>query len=282
MRKFSPGRAIGALCLLLLALGPWGRTLAEDAANQNQSLGDLSSFRAIAVDTLAIVTTGNLTRAKARIKDLETNWDGAEAKLRPRNPERWRIIDKAIDAALVQLRADRPQTPASKDALQNLLASFDRSNQSANVASGEPATVESARLSVTEIVAAAEKLQVGASVLDVSFEPKDGQPAYAVRTYVNGKIWDGLLDGTSGAAIDHGTVMDESALDAEDKAELAALKGAKITLRQAIASAEKASGGRALNAGLEQVRGRAVWEILMRNATQPQQVHIDPITGKIL
>ena len=76
--------------------------------------------------------------------------------------------------------------------------------------------------------------------------------------------------------------MDESALDAEDKAELAALKGAKITLRQAIAAAEKASRGRALNAGLEQVRGRAVWEILMQNATQPQQVHIDPITGKIL
>jgi hypothetical protein len=51
-------------------------------------------------------------------------------------------------------------------------------------------------------------------------------------------------------------VIDESALDAEDKAELVALKGAKITLRQAIASAEKANGGRALNAGLEQVRGR--------------------------
>ena len=74
----------------------------------------------------------------------------------------------------------------------------------------------------------------------------------------------------------------EPALDAEDKAELAALKGAKITLRQAIASAEKANGGHTLNAGLEQVRGRAVWEILIQNTTQPQQIHIDPITGKIL
>jgi uncharacterized membrane protein YkoI len=282
MQRFSPGRALGARCLLLLALGPWGGALAQDAANQSQSLGDLSSFRTIAVDTLAIVNTGNLARAKARIKDLETNWDAAEAKLRPRDPEQWRILDKAIDAALVQLRADRPQALASKDALQNLLASFDRSNQSATAAPGEPATVESARLSVTDIIAAAEKLQVGASVLDVSFEPKDGQPAYAVRTYANGKVWDGLLDGTSGAAIDQGTVIDESALDAEDKAELAALKGVKITLRQAIASAEKANGGRALNAGLEQVRGRAVWEILIQNTTQPQQIHIDPITGKIL
>src|ERR1700738_4214946 len=174
MQKFSAGRALGALCLLLLALNPWGPALAENAANQNQSLGDLSSFRAIAADSLAIVNTGNLTRAKARIKDLETNWDGAEAKLRPRDPERWRIIDKAIDAALAQLRADRPQKSASKDALQNLLTSFDGPNQSASVASGAPATVEPARLSVTDIIAAAEKLQVGASVLDVSFEPQDG------------------------------------------------------------------------------------------------------------
>jgi uncharacterized membrane protein YkoI len=245
MQKFPPGRALGAFCLLLLALSPWGGALAEDAANQSQPLGDLSSFRAIAVDTLAIINTGNLR-------------------------------------ALVQLRADRPLALASKDALQKLLASFDGSNENATAVPGGPAAAESASLSVTDIITAAEKLQAGASVLDVSFEPKDGQPAYAVRTYANGKVWDGFLDGTSGAAIDHGTVIDESALDAEDKAELAALKGAKITLRQAIASAEKANGGRALNAGLEQVRGRAVWEILIQNTTQPQQIHIDPITGKIL
>jgi uncharacterized membrane protein YkoI len=277
MQTFSPCRALGAFCLLLLMLNLGGRAQAQEAANQSQPLGNLSSFRIIAVDTLAIVDTGNLARAKTRIKDLERRWDEAEPKLRPRDPERWRIIDKAIDGALVQLRADKPQSLAAKDALQNLLASLDRPR--ATVA---PATAESARLSVTDIIAAAEKLQAGASVLDVSFEPKDGQPVYAVRTYANGKVWDGLLDGTSGAAIDQGTVIDESALDAEDKAELAALKGAKVTLRQAIASAEKLNGGRALNAGLEQVHGRAVWEILIQNTTQSQQIHIDPISGKIL
>jgi uncharacterized membrane protein YkoI len=280
MQWFSPGRNL-VVCLLL-ALGLSGRALALDAANQSQPIGDLSSFRIIAADTLAIVNTGKLARAKARIKDLETSWDRAEAKLRPRDPERWLSIDKVIDAALVQLRADKPQASASKDALQDLLASFDRSNQSTTVAARETAAVESARLSVTDIIGAAEKLQAGASVLDISFEPKDGKPAYAVRTYANGKVWDGLFDGTSGAAIDHGTVIDEKALDAEDKAEVTALKGAKITLREAVASAEKINIGRALNAGLEQVRGRAVWEILIQDATKPQQIHIDPITGKIL
>lgn len=275
MRRFFSSRVLGALCFLLLGLNLWA--LAQGPA---KPLGDLSSFRAIAADTLAIVGSGNLPRAKARIKDLETSWDLAEARLRPRNPERWRTIDKAIDAALAQLRADRPQASASKDALENLLANFDRSDQAA--APGAAAPVEPAKLSVTDIIAAAEELQAGASVLDVSFEPQGGKPVYAVRTYANGKVWDGLFDGTSGAAIGQGTVIDESSLDAEDKAEVVALKGAKITLRQAIASAEKINGGRALNAGLEQVRGRTVWEILIPGTTQPQQIYIDPITGKIL
>ena len=296
MQSFSSAGALGALGFLLLALEPGSDASARDTAKPNQpvsnqaasnqdvssqGLGDLSSFRSIAADTLSIVNTGNLVRAKARITDLETSWDKAEPKLRSRNPERWQVVDKAIDAALTQLRANKPQAPAAKDALQNLLASFDRSNQSAAVAPGAPATSESARLSVTEIIAAAEKLRTGESVLDVSFEPKDGQPVYAVRTYANGKVWDGRFDGTTGSAIDLGTVMDESALDAEDRAEVAALKGAKITLRQAIASAEKAGEGRALNAGLEQVGGRSVWEILIQNTTQPQRVQIDPVTGKI-
>jgi uncharacterized membrane protein YkoI len=275
MQRFFSSRALGALCFLLLGLNLWA--LAQAPA---KPVGDLSSFRTIAADTLAIVNSGNFARAKARIKDLETSWDRAEAILRPRNPARWLVIDKAIDAALVQLRADRPQASASKEALQDLLASFDRSDQA--VAPVGAAPVEQAKPSATDIIAAAEKLQAGASLLDVSFEPQDGKPVYAVRTYAHGKVWDGLFDGTSGAAIGQGTVIDESALDAEDKSEVAAMKGAKVTLRQAIASAEKIKEGRALNAGLEQVRGRAVWEILIPSTTQSQQIHIDPVTGKIL
>jgi uncharacterized membrane protein YkoI len=105
------------------------------------------------------------------------------------------------------LGADSPQAPASKAALEELLASLDQPDRRAPAASGEAANVESARLPVTDIIAAVEKLQPGVSVLDVSFEPKDGKPAYAVRTYANRKVWDGLLDATDGTAIDHGTAM---------------------------------------------------------------------------
>ena len=281
MPKFFTHQGLGALCFVLLVFSLSTEALAQHAANQVLTQRDLSSFRSIAEDTLAIVNMGNLKRAKSRIKDLETAWDRAEPKLRPRSPEQWRKIDKAIDTALQQLRADSPQAAAAKEALQNLLAELDQPNESATVAPGKR-EASPARLSIADIIAALEKLRADESVLDVSFEPKDGQPAYAVRTYANGKVWDGLIDGLNGAAIGDGTVTDESALDDEDKAELAASIHAKITLRQAIETAEKANDGRALNAGLEQVRGRVVWEILFQNAKHHQQIRIDPITGKIL
>ena len=273
--------AVRAFCLgsfVLVALA-WGAHGAE-AVNTPQSLGDLSAFRAIAADTLVIVNKGDFARAKARIKDLEITWDDAEAGLRPRDPDQWRVIDKAIDAALAALRADKPQAQASKDTLQNLLTILDRPRQGA--ATAAPSAAPTAKLPITDIIAAAEKLQPGAIVLDVSFEPRDGRPAYAVRTYAKGKAWDGVFDGTSGAVADPGTVVDESALDDEDKAELAALKTSKITLQQAIALAEQTASGSALSAGLEQVRGRAVWEILVQSPSQSRQVHIDPVTGKVM
>src|ERR1700704_3048170 len=282
MLKFFTHQRLGAPCFVLLVFSLSSEAVAQHAANQVLTQRDLSSFRSIAEDTLAIVNMGNLKRAKSRIKDLETDWDRAEPKLRPRSPEQWRKIDKAIDAALQQLRADSPQAAAAKEALQSLLAELDQPNESAAVAPGKAEATQSARLSIADIIAALEKLRADDSVLDVSFEPKDGQAAYAVRTYANGKVWDGLIDGLTGAAIGDGTVTDESALDDEDKAELAASIHAKITLRQAIEIAEKANDGRALNAGLEQVRGRVVWEILFQNAKHHQQIRIDPITGKIL
>jgi uncharacterized membrane protein YkoI len=282
MPKLFIYRGLGALCFVLLVFSLSSEALAQSAANQVLTQRDLSSFRSIAEDTLTVVSSGNLKGAKSRIKDLEADWDRAEPTLRPRSPEQWRKIDKAIDAALQQLRAVSPQAATAKEALQNLLAELNQPHESARVAPGNAEAAQSARLSIADIIAALEKLRADESVLDVSFEPKEGQPAYAVRTYANGKVWDGLIDGVTGTAIGDGTVTDESALDDEDKAELAASIHAKITLREAIKTAERANDGRALNAGLEQVRGRVVWEILFENAQHHQQIRIDPITGKIL
>ena len=97
--------------------------------NANASLGDLSKFKAIAEDTLKIVKQGDLPAAKTRIKDLETEWDNAEEKLKPINSDKWTSIDKSIDRALALLRSGTPDGTACAASLEQLIAKFNAIDQ---------------------------------------------------------------------------------------------------------------------------------------------------------
>ena len=88
-------------------------------------LGDLSKFRVILADTLAIAKTGNLKAAEKRVTDLETAWDVSANKLKALNPRPWGKLDLALDTVLFELRADKPETKLCTKALQDMLDMID-------------------------------------------------------------------------------------------------------------------------------------------------------------
>ena len=88
-------------------------------------LGDLSKFRAVAVDTLTLVKANKLSAATARVKALETLWDASAAKLQAKNAGAWGKLDVLMDNVLGELRINKPQVKACASALEALLKQID-------------------------------------------------------------------------------------------------------------------------------------------------------------
>ena len=87
-------------------------------------LGDLSAFRTITQDTLRLLTAGDQSGATTRVDDLETEWDNAEARLKPKDKAAWTAIDSKIDTVLRELRATSPKPASEKTSLTALLGAL--------------------------------------------------------------------------------------------------------------------------------------------------------------
>ena len=125
MKQFLLAAALIAVPVTAFTGFQFYQSRANAAAGVTASgLGDLSAFNSIVTDVQTIAGTGDLSAAKARIKDFEIAWDQAEAGLRPLDPARWGAIDEAADAALSALRAKAPDPAVVNETLAALLAAL--------------------------------------------------------------------------------------------------------------------------------------------------------------
>ena len=78
----------------------------------------------ITQDTLRLVDNGDQSGATTRVTDLETAWDDAQARLKPRDSAAWTELDNKIDKVLREVRSTSPDPATEKDALNALLAAL--------------------------------------------------------------------------------------------------------------------------------------------------------------
>lgn len=78
-------------------------------------------FHALANDTLVALLAKNKDLMVMKLTDLESAWDDAEDKLRPRNDEQWQVIDKTLDRGINSLRSTQYDEVKGKEALEALL-----------------------------------------------------------------------------------------------------------------------------------------------------------------
>ncbi len=87
-------------------------------------LGDLSTFRGTTRTMLDALAKGDQSAAGAGADELETQWDDAEARLKPRDTAAWTAIDGRIDRVLREVRAAAPDPATEKSALTTLLGAL--------------------------------------------------------------------------------------------------------------------------------------------------------------
>ena len=142
---------------------------------------------------------------------------------------------------------------------------------------------EQVKVPIRSAISAASKHNGDGKVTEASFSVlRSGKAVYKVKTYQNNNAWEGMVDAQTGQVIGAGKSTPEFKLDDEDKAELAGLRLATITLTQAVDAAETRDGGKAIAAGIEQVKGKVVFEVSIVKDGSVRKVVIDPQTGKII
>jgi uncharacterized membrane protein YkoI len=140
----------------------------------------------------------------------------------------------------------------------------------------------SVKLSVADVITAAEHQASGGKVLEAIFLPTASAATYSLKTYHEGAIWERQIDADSGAILHAGRMTPEIQLNGEGKAELAGVKTASTTIAQAVQIAEQRVKGKAVSAEINRAAGGGMaWKVVVVANDRARRVMIDPATGEV-
>lgn len=146
----------------------------------------------------------------------------------------------------------------------------------------EAAAILAAKTSIAQAIAVAEQ-KTGGRAMKVEAEHEKGAYLYAVKTVSAEKVTEVFVDPASGSVVrtdDEGWIA--RLLDQEDQREFAKLSSTTTTLATAIATAEQNTGGKAIEAGLDDEDGAMAYEIEIDKDGTRQRVLIDSTSGTLL
>jgi uncharacterized membrane protein YkoI len=131
------------------------------------------------------------------------------------------------------------------------------------------------KIPLSQAVAIAEHLHDGSRTADVSFEIS-GPPIYRVRTVRNERIWENVIDATTGSVTEREVSSSLRELDREDLGNIIALKSVEQELSDAVRIAEKAAEGSALAGGLMKQDGQLNFVVVIANGDRLKEVMLEP------
>jgi uncharacterized membrane protein YkoI len=139
-----------------------------------------------------------------------------------------------------------------------------------------------ARLSIPQAIDAVQK-HVDGRVIEIGFAHRNGEGWYRVLVASSDALHS-LRINPGTAAVSRGDQPDitRAELDTEGQRDLDALRSAKISLQQAVAAAEKTSGGKAMSAGVEQLEGIPQYYVQTLVKGRIAAFIVDPQTGLVM
>jgi uncharacterized membrane protein YkoI len=146
----------------------------------------------------------------------------------------------------------------------------------------EISAVLNAKTSLAQAIATAEA-KAGGRAMKVNVEHESGTYQYEVKIVAKDKVSEVFIDPASGKVTrtdDEGLIA--KVFDKEDQEEFAKLSGSPVSLSTAVATAEKETGGKAVEAAFESEDGKAQYEVELANGATVRKVVVDGTSGKVV